>query len=400
MPILIMEHAGERRVVPIHGRAWIGREHGCDLVVNHPIVSRRHASVDVDPATGTAVVADNGSRNGVLIAGQRLDAPRTLRDGDIFQVGPATLAFRAADAEAEVVAPSVDSDDVRGTVFACDRCNARLWAPRGSGGTSTVCPQCRQKVRVPVAGGAGGHERGTVAAAVARATGAKVCPKCDWKVEPHELFALCPDCGATYHAECWHEHEGCAVDACPRGPGAPEAPIQPEAPVGPEAPIAPAADPRELEPARTRPAATSPAAASTPDAPRPLVILHEGDDVTDDDLIASLSPDDTVAADVLSRRPKAFSPTDVAGPADERPAAVETPLLLAAVIASLVGLVAYGAPAALVGFVAAGYALGRPGRSRVLLVIAAAVGFIGAVAGVLASLYWWMDLEPSRLIGP
>lgn len=155
MPILILEHAGQRRTIPLAGRVWIGREEGCEVVINHPVVSRRHAYVD--PCTSAAggsgaVVTDNHSRNGVLIAGQRLDAPLLLREGDTFKVGPAMFAFHSTAADhappSAVAAPSVDAAEVAGIVFAC-ACGARLWAPRGFGGSSTACPHCGRKVRCP-----------------------------------------------------------------------------------------------------------------------------------------------------------------------------------------------------------------------------------------------------------
>lgn len=361
MPILILEHAGERRSVPISGRVWIGRDATCELVVNHPIVSRRHAFVELNGTDASAVVTDNHSRNGILVAGQRLEAPHTLRDGDIFQIGPATIAFHTVEPDLEIEAPSVDSAEVAGLVFACDGCDARLWAPRGAGGASTLCPQCRRKVRVPGAE----PQRGTVAAAVARAVGAEICPVCQWKVEPVEPSTDCPACGATYHTECWTENRGCAVYGCAQANAladASSAGDAGDAPTGTEAPAIAMAD---------------------------------------EDLVASLSPDDTAAAAALARRPNvvALETLPDRGPGGA-PSSVEVPLIASAVIASMVGLVAYGAPAAVIACVAFGYMLVRRGRSRALLALATLIGFVGAVAGVLASLYWWMGLEPSKLIGP
>src|SRR5262249_10156708 len=37
------------------------------------------------------VVRDLGSKNGVLVAGARVDSSRRLRDGDLVEIGPVTL---------------------------------------------------------------------------------------------------------------------------------------------------------------------------------------------------------------------------------------------------------------------------------------------------------------------
>jgi hypothetical protein len=67
------------------GQFLIGRSTDCQLSVDDPLVSRRHARLLV---TDEAVyVEDLGSRNGVLVDGVRIDGRYRLRDGSRVTVG-------------------------------------------------------------------------------------------------------------------------------------------------------------------------------------------------------------------------------------------------------------------------------------------------------------------------
>ena len=65
----------------------IGRGDGCDVVIDHPSMSRRHA--ELQPGRPTTV-RDLGSTNGTLIAGalRRGGEPFALAPGDGFRIGP------------------------------------------------------------------------------------------------------------------------------------------------------------------------------------------------------------------------------------------------------------------------------------------------------------------------
>lgn len=314
MSLLIVEHAGSRKSVPLDGKVWIGRDAECQIIINHPIVSRQHAWVEPHGAEG-ALVGDNSSRNGVMMAGEKLTQPRELADGEIFHIGPATIAYHARDPEIDIEAPSVDAGEVAGIIFACE-CGARLWAPRGASGSSTICPKCRKSVKAP----------GEVPPPPSRH---QICGVCQWKIQPGEESTACPACGVAYHAECWRENKGCAAYGCSQ-----------------------------------------------------VSVLAEKE----------AAPADVDAAPAIDP-----SFTKLAEPTE--PSHIEVPLLAGAVIASLLGVVAFGAPAFIIGAIATGYALVRRGRRRYLLATAAVIGLIGTVGGLLASLYWWMQLSPKELLG-
>jgi len=71
------------------GRLLIGRE-GADLVLDSPVVSRRHALVE--KVRGTVVLRDLGSVNGTFAGRSRIEAAR-LVSGSMFQIGPFVLRF-------------------------------------------------------------------------------------------------------------------------------------------------------------------------------------------------------------------------------------------------------------------------------------------------------------------
>ncbi|MSQ43247.1 MAG: FHA domain-containing protein [Chloroflexi bacterium] len=69
----------------------IGRSPQCDIQVDEPLASRRHA--EIVRQTWRYVISDVGSRNGTLLNGEVLDGERQLRHGDVIQVGTTRLQF-------------------------------------------------------------------------------------------------------------------------------------------------------------------------------------------------------------------------------------------------------------------------------------------------------------------
>tara|TARA_Y100001934_G_scaffold199374_1_gene234999 strand:+ start:235 stop:1317 length:1083 start_codon:yes stop_codon:yes gene_type:complete len=75
----------------------MGRAKDCELVLNDPNVSRRHALVKKD--WNGFIVEDLGSKNGVLIGDNKINKARRLKDRDEITVGPVKLLFIDPDAE-------------------------------------------------------------------------------------------------------------------------------------------------------------------------------------------------------------------------------------------------------------------------------------------------------------
>lgn len=75
----------------------LGRSKDCEIVLEEPNVSRRHAQVKKDWTGYT--IHDLGSKNGVVVNDKLIHKPRRLRDEDEVTIGPVKLVFIDPDAE-------------------------------------------------------------------------------------------------------------------------------------------------------------------------------------------------------------------------------------------------------------------------------------------------------------
>jgi predicted component of type VI protein secretion system len=80
-----------KRVVVGPGGATVGRSRQCDVVIDDPNVSRRHA--EIRPRGGSWVLTDLGSTNGSSLNGRRIDSPEVIRPGDEIELGTSVLRF-------------------------------------------------------------------------------------------------------------------------------------------------------------------------------------------------------------------------------------------------------------------------------------------------------------------
>lgn len=76
------------RIPLTHTPFVIGRGVGCDLVLPDLSISRRHAEIGAGPG-GTLTIRDLGSRNGVVIDGERVTGVSVLVPGAMFVLGDA-----------------------------------------------------------------------------------------------------------------------------------------------------------------------------------------------------------------------------------------------------------------------------------------------------------------------
>ena len=92
---------GTALAVPVQALPFgIGRDEDNGLVLVASGVSRKHASLGLDPGTGRLVLSDLGSTNGCFVNRTRLEAPQLLDEGDIVHIGSAEFRIRRADAGA------------------------------------------------------------------------------------------------------------------------------------------------------------------------------------------------------------------------------------------------------------------------------------------------------------
>jgi DNA-binding winged helix-turn-helix (wHTH) protein len=94
-PALVYRLEWDGGVVALaEGEYLLGRHPASLVPTESETVSRRHARLRI--ADGQAVLEDLGSRHGTFVAGERLAAPRTLADGDSFQLGPLRFILRTS----------------------------------------------------------------------------------------------------------------------------------------------------------------------------------------------------------------------------------------------------------------------------------------------------------------
>jgi hypothetical protein len=109
----------------------VGRDPGCDIVLNDSKCSRRHAVVE-QGADGI-VVRDSASANGIYVNGRKVEKA-ALRPGDVVRLGEVKLRLLAEIGETVVMAPE----------------GLELDAPGGPGGPTALGDTGPQPVPTPV----------------------------------------------------------------------------------------------------------------------------------------------------------------------------------------------------------------------------------------------------------
>lgn len=103
MKLEIAQAGGTTHEVELPGSVVvIGRDPGCDVVLNDPKCSRRHAVLEEGPEG--ILVRDPGSANGISVNGRRVERAR-LQPGDALRVGDTVLTLLAEIGETVVMAP-------------------------------------------------------------------------------------------------------------------------------------------------------------------------------------------------------------------------------------------------------------------------------------------------------
>jgi DNA segregation ATPase FtsK/SpoIIIE, S-DNA-T family len=85
-----------RRFPLVPGTVVLGRASGCDVELDHPTVSKRHAQLTVGIA-GDVTVADLGSHNGTWVGGLPVVKPVPLDDGVPVRLGALELELRPVE---------------------------------------------------------------------------------------------------------------------------------------------------------------------------------------------------------------------------------------------------------------------------------------------------------------
>ena len=90
MRFRIWSRSGPKRTVDVADEARLGRGTDCDVVLDDPAVSKRHARVRFD---GQAWIEDLDSTNGTFVNGRRVTGTTLLRRGDRIALGTAKIVF-------------------------------------------------------------------------------------------------------------------------------------------------------------------------------------------------------------------------------------------------------------------------------------------------------------------
>jgi DNA-binding winged helix-turn-helix (wHTH) protein len=86
----------DRPIVLADGERTLGRDPTCDVWIDVPGVSRRHAAIRVaaSAATPSASIEDLASTNGTFVDGRAVQGRVTLADGQSIRMGEAAMTFR------------------------------------------------------------------------------------------------------------------------------------------------------------------------------------------------------------------------------------------------------------------------------------------------------------------
>jgi DNA-binding winged helix-turn-helix (wHTH) protein len=99
---------GDSGRIDLHaGLNVLGRRGPDVLELASSTVSRRHARIMIDDASGAASIEDLGSKNGTFVGEQRITRPATLADGDCVRIGALTLRFELVRTSEETRTASV-----------------------------------------------------------------------------------------------------------------------------------------------------------------------------------------------------------------------------------------------------------------------------------------------------
>jgi len=220
MATLILEHDGRRCGGELQGRMVIGRRQSSQVIINDRSVSRVHAWVG--RVGQTYFIADSGSRTGTIVNGRPVEGRRTLHDGDQILIGPARLFFHSdaplppgieplnavaaslnnpdslADSNADTLANGMPSPVAR-------RAPATVVRNENQPTVSTQArpPEIRS-MPLPAAASETRIEAGSETA----------CGACQSSIGTAEKTISCPECGVSFHANCWTENRGCSSYGC------------------------------------------------------------------------------------------------------------------------------------------------------------------------------------------
>src|SRR5215203_5419418 len=99
MPNLIVEHSQDTAGATIDGTLSVGRGADNDIVLDHPTVSRHHATIE--RVHGAYFITDLRSSNGTRVNARSVRERRSLASGDKIRFGQVRVTFIVQDDAAQ-----------------------------------------------------------------------------------------------------------------------------------------------------------------------------------------------------------------------------------------------------------------------------------------------------------
>jgi pSer/pThr/pTyr-binding forkhead associated (FHA) protein len=103
--LVVQQSTGDQEILWEHPALTVGRDPANDLIINHRLVSRRHARFEKDEAG--FYVRDLDSTNGTFVNGQRIQGRHLLRNNDEVWIGDSVIVFRDPEATMKGMPPPV-----------------------------------------------------------------------------------------------------------------------------------------------------------------------------------------------------------------------------------------------------------------------------------------------------
>jgi len=101
----------------------------------------------------------------------------------------------------------------------CPHCGKRFTTPAENEGKQVRCPVCTRPFAIAPTDARSKASVGSAASVGASAAaGAPRCVICQSRFGPGQPTTTCPDCGTTFHEECWRYNNGCGVYGCSQAP--------------------------------------------------------------------------------------------------------------------------------------------------------------------------------------
>jgi hypothetical protein len=439
MPTLIVEQDNRRKGTVLNGRLVIGRRPQSHIAIPDRTVSRIHAWIGME--FDRYFVCDSTSRSGTLLNGERLRGRQTLSEGDVIQIASVRMKYHDDD----VLPPDVEVLDFKGHTLQgedgifldCD-CGAPIWTPWETAGKRGRCRDCGRLLQLPNPPEAKLHadpnedtQVGGVAIATQRRTAGSVrldkpptapaarstrdlgdghaldarptktiadkkpetvCGACQAAISVLDEKTSCPECGATFHTECWKENGGCSSYGCSQVGVLDRQAIE------------------AAEKARARTEARLLAAVQNSPTPRP----HAAQSVTRADSSPKNSHSKTLAATALvatAKKPARLasghpvstssraimerdgqpSQEDDRGTANHRRVQWGYALLPAALMSGIAGLFIFGVPSLLLAVAIVVNGIRKPVKNRQFIDAILLLSIVLSAVGGAFSTWWWLS---------